>query len=132
MSGGQSPVQPSTQSPQSGSDDLLGTLLGGLMSGGQSPAQTPQTGGNDLLGTLLGGLMSGGQPPAQSSNQPGGSLINVLLGALAGGSGSSSLLPALVQAFVGRSDMGQKPYREQSTGLVVDAFLRALSSMSKQ
>jgi hypothetical protein len=93
LGGGQTVQQ---QPAQSGSGDLLGSLLGGLTGGGQTAQQQPaQSGGGDLLGSLLGGLTGGGQTtqqqPAQSS---GGDLLGSLLGGLTGGGQTAQQQPA--------------------------------------
>ena len=137
--------------------DMLGTLLGGALGGGQAPAQSSGAGG-DLLGALLGGAMGGEQAPAQSSGA-GGDLLGALLGGMSSsqssGSGLSdgldlgdlmtagmayfkakqsggSTMQALVQAFMAVSGMGSSRERTQSTSLVVSSFLEALKSTGAQ
>ena len=149
------------QTPQagSGSGDVLGTLLGGLT--GEQPSQAqPDAAGGDLLGALLGGL-AGGQPSqAQSGTQAaGGDVLGTLLGGLVGSQntgaglsdgldlgdlvtagkayfqakqGGGSTMQALVQAFMSVSGMGKSADRSQSTSLVVNSFLQALSSSGSQ
>jgi len=136
-----------------GGGDMLGALLGGL-AGGETPAQgSAQTAGGDMLGALLGGL-AGGETPSQSSPEAGGDMLGALLGGLTGGESSGGKqdgiklenliagglaylqakqsgkgnLEALVQAFVAGSGMGSAAHRTQSTQLVVQSFLQALSS----
>lgn len=112
---------------QSGGGDLLSGLLGSLTGGGASSQQAPQTGGGDMLSTLLGGLAggSGQHPPAQSG---GGDFLGSLLGNLISGGG----LQTLAQAFLGGSGMGDSSHRTQSTQLVINAFLQALSAANKK
>jgi hypothetical protein len=126
--GGGQVNQPTSQSAVS---DILGSLLGNLTGGGQTPQQqTPQSSGGDLLGMLMGSLAGGTGLSTQASNQSsGGDLLGSLLGGLLGGSGGS--LENLVQAFLGGSGMGDASHRTQSTQLVVNAFLQALTSMKK-
>lgn len=120
MAGGES------SSNQSAGGDLLGALLGG-MAGGESSSS--QSAGGDLLGALLGGMAGGGS----SSSQPaGGDLLGTLLGGLSGSGGGGNLLGTLAQAFLGSSSMGNTTHRNQSTLLVIQAFLKALSALRKQ
>jgi hypothetical protein len=107
ISGGQS-AQP--QTTQSGSGDLLGSLLGGLTGGGQTQqqAQPSQSGGGDLLGSLLGGLTGGGQTQQQSqaSQSGGGDLLGSLLGGLTGGGNSQANTSSGQASTGGGLDMG--------------------------
>lgn len=140
--------------PQSAQgEDLLGSLLGTLAGGGASGSQPDSN--QDLLGSVLGSLTGTG---SGSSTGEGADLLGNLLGSLTGNtSGSSSnksgmdlgdllnaamtfsqakqqgnsTLQALLQAYMAGSGMGNTPHREQSTQLVVDTFLKALSKMSK-
>ena len=84
-----------------------------------------------LLGGLAGSAGSGTQPASPSG---GGDLMGALLGGLTGGSGggSQNLLGSLAQAFLGGSGMGKASHREQSTQVVVNSFLQALSSTASQ
>ncbi len=132
--GGQGSGQTSQQpTPSGGMEDLLGSLLGGM--GGQGSNQTsqqptPSGGMEDLLGSLLGG--QGTQQPATPSGGQGMGLQNLLAAGMAylqarqTGQGSAQ---ALAQAFAAASGMGSSAHREQSTQLVVQAFLQALSAM---
>lgn len=120
---------PAETAPQGG--DLLGTLLGGLASGGQTAASQQQPAGGDLLGSLLGGL-TGAQQQSGQSQQDGLGLDDLLNAGMAfyqskqhGGSN----MDALLQAFMSGSGMGNTVHREQSTQLVVNTFLQALSAM---
>jgi hypothetical protein len=146
IGGGQAAAQPSQPATAPGGGDLLGALLGS-MAGGESSSSQPaggdllgsllggmagvesssnQSAGGDLLGALLGG-MAGGE---SSSNQSaGGDLLGALLGGLSGSGGSGNLLGTLAQAFLGSSNMGQTTHRNQSTLLVIQAFLKALSAL---
>lgn len=136
--------------------DLLGALMGGMAGGGSSSQSSSAPDAGDLLGALMGGL-SGGST-SQSPSSPGvGDLLGTLMGSSSGSSGSSSqqqglnlqnllaagmaymqakqsgkdTLQALIQAFVAGSNMGKDPYRTQSTELVVQSFLQALSSQAQ-
>ncbi len=108
--------------------DLLGALLGGAQS---QPAETPAapTGG-DLLGTLLGG---GSQTPQQ--NQDGIGLDDLLTAGLAfmqAKQSGGTNLQAIAQAFLAASGMGQAAHRQQSTQIVVNSFLQALTAVKPQ
>lgn len=156
MGGTQSQPKPK---PQTGGEDLLGSLVGGTMGGAQSqPMQSQPSAGGDLLGSLLGGLTGGAQSQPQQNQPPaGGDLLGSLLGGLTGGGSASSgasngldlgdllnagmsylqakqsgqsTAQALIQAFVGASGMGRSAHRTQSTGLVVDSYLKALGMQS--
>lgn len=121
-----------TQQPSqsSGADDLLGSLLGGM--GGSSTSQQPSSGSGDLLGSLLGGLT--GQSTGQQSNQSSGIGLDDLLAAgmaymqaKQSGQGNTQ---ALLQAFLAGSGMGSSTHRQESTQVVVQSFLQALSGMN--
>lgn len=130
---------PTTQAPQWQGDqsaaggDLIGSLLGGMPGGAASQSAGPASAGGDLLGALLGG-MSGGA--SQQAPQSGGGLNlgNLLQGALAymqASQGGASATEALVQAFVAGSGMGNSRHRNESTQVVVNSFLQALSGQKK-
>ena len=161
IGGGQAPAQGGSaaqgaqpQAPaQGGMDDLLGALLGG-MTGGQAQAQPASQGGmDDLLGALLGGgqaqsqpasqggagdllgaLLGGGQTSSQGSGQSGLDLGDLLTGAMAfmqARQSGGNTMTALVQAFMAASGMGNSAGRQQSTQIVVNSFLQALSQGAK-
>jgi hypothetical protein len=89
---GNVPVKPSGQMqprPQAGGGGGdLGSLLGGLMAGGQAPQQhMPQApAGGDPMAALLGGLMGGGQSAPQQPMPQSSDPMAALLGGLMGGS----------------------------------------------
>ncbi len=139
---------------EKGAMQLLQTLIGSGQTAGQSSAQSAS--GGDALSAILGGL-TGNETPQPSSSQAGGDLMSTLLGGLTGGESSSaglqdgldmqdvlsagmaffqarqrgdSSMEALVQALVTGSGMGNTHDREQSTQLVVNSFLQALSSLA--
>ncbi len=113
---------------RAGGADMLGSLLGGLMGGGE-PAQQQQqpAGGGDMLGSLLGGLMGGGAP-AQQQQQPavGGDMLGSLLGALSGGtpatqqqtqSGGGDMLGSLLGGMLsGAATPQQQPQAQAQSG----------------
>lgn len=126
--GGQPQAQPASQG---GAGDLLGALLGGM--GGQASAQQPSQGGaGDLLGALLGGGQA--QAPVQGGQQNGLDLQDLLTGAMAFMQAKQSggdTMSALVQAFMAASGMGNSAGRPQSTQIVVNSFLQALTQGAK-
>ncbi len=138
MSGNAAPQQ---QAPSAGSGDILGMLLGGLT--GETPAAQPQApsqpaAGDDMLGMLLGGLTGAGGSTGQQNTQSEQGEIglqNLLAGGLAylqakqSGQGN---MQALIQAFAAGSGMGNSTHRTESTQVVIQAFLQALSAMNKK
>ncbi|TLN17437.1 dihydroxyacetone kinase subunit L [bacterium] len=137
MAGGQGTTQGGQASAQGGMEDLLGALLGGGQStaqGGQGQSQpaASQGGAGDLLGALLGGGQS--QAPAQGGGQSGLDLQDLLSGAMAfmqAKQSGGNTMTALVQGFMAASGMGSTADRQQSTQIVVNAFLQALSQGAK-
>ncbi len=126
LGGGQAQSQPASQG---GMDDLLGALLGG----GQAQSQPASQGGaGDLLGALLGGGQA--QAPAQGGGQSGldlGDLLNAAMAFMQARQSGGSTMTALVQAFMAASGMGRSAERQQSTQIVVNAFLQALMQGAK-
>ena len=103
----------------SGGGDLLGSLLG--QAGGGS------SGSGDLLGSLLGGL--GG---ASSSGQDGldlGDLLGAGMEYMSNKQSGKSDMEALTGALLKGATMTQSPHRAQSSELVTNTLLEALSSM---
>jgi hypothetical protein len=125
--------QSSESGVQPGGGDVLGALLGSLGGSQDALTQQPeQSSGGDLLGTLFGGLSGGG---ADSSTQTpstsgGADMLGTLLSGLAGGGGGG--LASLIQTLLGGSGMGDASHRTQSTQLVINAFLQALSALNRQ
>ncbi len=131
MLGGLTGGTTQNQAPAAG-NDMLGALLGGL-GGSQSAGGQPSGGGGDLLGSLLGGLTgsqgSGGQT-SQAGSQPGldmGDLLNAGMAFMQAKQSGGNTTQALMQAFMAGSGMGNAPHREQSTAVVVNSFLQALT-----
>ena len=115
--------------PQGG--DILGTILGGLTGANESSQSQPSNAGGDLLGSLLGGLT--GAQPSQNPQQNGLGLDDLLNAGMAyyqAKQGGGTNMEAVIQAFTAGSGMGNTAHREQSTQVVVDSFLQALSAMS--
>lgn len=132
MGGGQSQSQPASQG---GMDDLLGALMGGggqtAAQGGQAQSQPASQGG---AGDLLGALLGGGQTSSQGGGQSGLDLGDLLNGAMAfmqAKQSGGNTMTALVQAFMAASGMGNSAGRQQSTQIVVNSFLQALSQGAK-
>jgi len=131
IGGGQTP---SAQTNPSG--DLLGSLLSGL-TGNQSSTQTQQepqaqqSGG--LLGSLLGGLT--GSQNAQGGLSDGldvGDLLNAGMAFMQSKQKGESNLEAVIDAVTAASGMGNQPYRQQSTQLVTNTFLQAITQSEKK
>jgi hypothetical protein len=130
--GGGQTASAQTQPAQSGSGDMLGSLLGGLMGGGQTASaqtQPAESGSGDMLGSLLGGLMGGGGGGQSASSSQGGgldlgSLLSVGASLLGGGQGGG--LGSLVSTLVGGSAMGSSASHSQSGNVVVNTLLSVL------
>lgn len=133
IGGGQ--TQPQT-SQQNQGGDLLGSLLGGLMGGQttaqpQQPQQTQQGGG--LLGSLLGGITGGqGDQGGLNDGLDMGDLIQAGMAFMKSKQQGESNLEAIIDAVTAASGMGSQPYRQQSTQLVANTFLQAISQMGKK
>jgi hypothetical protein len=117
--------EPGQQGPQAAGGDLLGMLLGAGQAGQQG---SQQAAGGDLLGSLLGGMAGGASSGSGSSDGLDlGDLLNAGMSFLQAKQSGGSTAEALIQAFVAGSGMGRSPHRDQSTTLVVDSFLKAMS-----
>ncbi|HSQ26954.1 MAG TPA: DAK2 domain-containing protein [Anaerolineales bacterium] len=129
MAGGSDSSQGSS-APDAG--DLLGALMGGMAGGSDSSQGSSAPDAGDLLGALMGGTSVGGS--TSGGQQQGLNLQNILAAGMAYMQAKQSgkdTLQALIQAFVAGSNMGKDPYRTQSTELVVQSFLQALSSQAR-
>lgn len=91
--------------------DLLGSLLGGMTSGGQA---TQAAGADDLLGSLLGGMTGTNQQQVPSAAS--GDLLGSLLGGLAGSStapagqdASADILGSLLGGLTGTTSAKKTP-----------------------
>ena len=119
-------------------------LLQTLLSGGQAaqPAQTPTQPQQPATGGLLGGLLSvlgGGKKKKQQQTSAGlsdgldaGDLLNAGMAFFQAKQRGEGNLNAIVNAFSAASGMGSQPHRQQSTQLVADTFLQALSRQAGQ
>ena len=123
LMGGEQTAKPT---PQSGSQDMIGSLLGGLMGGKQSSMPTPQSGSQDMIGSLLGGLMGGGtQKPG--SGLDAADLLTAAMAYMQAKQKGQSNVEALLNAFVGATQMGGSSHREQSSKIVLNTLLKALT-----
>jgi len=101
---------------------LVQTLLGG----GQ-PAPKPTA--SDPVGNLLGGLLGGGQPQQGDDGLDAGDLLNAGLAFLSAKQSGDSNMEAMVDAVVASSNMGTTDHRSQSTALVANTLLQAVSGL---
>jgi len=153
--GGMTGGQGASQGGSSSGGDLLSTLLGG-MTGGQGASQGGSSSGGDLLSTLMGTSSQGesGQSGSSSAQELLGTLLGGMAGSGGGSQASGqqgqseSMLPgllsaglaflqakqsgkdnfqSLVQAILAGSGMGDSKHRTQSTEVVVESYLNALS-----
>lgn len=117
-----------TSSASQNAGNPMGDLLGNLL-GSQSPQDSQPAGGGDLLGSLLSGFGQGQTSQSSGGLQDGldlGDLVTAGMAFMQSKQSGASNMNALVSAFTAASGMGSTPHRQQSTQLVVDAFLKAL------
>jgi hypothetical protein len=106
--------------PAASGGGLLGSLLGSIADG--------QGGGADL-GDLVGALTGAGSSDAQDGLDLG-DLVGAGLSMLSSSQGGKSNLDALTGALVSGSKLASSsPHREQSSQLVTQTMLKALTSM---
>ena len=102
LMGSQQPAQ-ATQPTQAVPNDMMGQLLGSLLSGGAPASQAPQPAEAqpaDMLGGLMGTLLGGGAPasqPPQPAQSQEGDLLGGLMGALLGGGAPTPQTPQPAQ-----------------------------------
>jgi len=127
--GSSQPPQPAA--PQNTGGDMLGALLGGL-TGGQTSEQPSGSAGGDMLGALLGGLTGSNNTPSQGLQDglDAGDLLNAGMAFLSAKQSGGNNMQALSQAFMAGSGMGNAAHRAQSTQIVVNSFLKGLSSLT--
>lgn len=120
---------PAPQPAQSGTEDLLGSLLAG---DNNSTGRNNSLAG-DLLGSILGNAGNAGAGPrgGESTANPAVSeLINAGLTFMNSKSQGRSNVQALVNALVLGSEIGNSTHRTQSSTLVVNAMLRAMGALA--
>jgi hypothetical protein len=136
--------------PQSGSSDMLGSLLSGMMGGGagqsdggpdlgsllgggHSDKPSSQSGSSDMLGSLLSGMMGGGAAQTGGSTQKPDSgldaadLLNAAMAYMNAKQKGQGTVEALLNAFVGSTQMSGTSHREQSSKIVLNTLLKLLS-----
>lgn len=124
----------SAQKPgQSGSQDVLGSLVGSILGGGSS-SQGGSTGqgGADVLGSLVGSVLGGQSQGGQTASSNGidiGDLLGAGMEYMNAKQSGKSDLEAITGALVSGSTMAQEPHRAQSGEVVTSALLKALGSM---
>lgn len=113
---------------------LIQALLGSATSAENSPASS-----GGLLGSLLSGVLGGGSNSKSSQGIDLGGLLQLGMSLMQPGqeqptetADSNSGLSALAEMLVGSSPMSQSPHRSQSSKLVIDALMQAVSSSIKQ
>jgi hypothetical protein len=115
---------------------LIQTLLGAQ---GSVPAATTQTqagGSSDMLGSLLGGLLGGQETPAAGTQSTGqgqidiGSLLNAGMAFAQTKQSGGSNLDAIMNAVVSSSKMGDSAHRTQSGALVANTLMQVVSQLA--
>jgi hypothetical protein len=102
---------------------LLQTLLGA----GQTPASEKPSGSGDMLGSLLSGLVGGGT--SEGGGLDAADLLTAGMTFFQSKQGGDSDIEALVDAFVSTSAMGQSPHRAQSGAVVANTLMQVLGSL---
>lgn len=115
---------------------LIQALLGAQKKVPTSSLRIPSTtgGSDDLLGSLLGGLTgaSSSAPSRSGSSQIDISkLLRAGMTYMQAKQSGSSDLDALLNAVMSNSRMSSSDYRSQSGAMVANALLKALTGMSK-
>ncbi len=141
--------QTSKPAPQSGSTDMLGSLLSGMMGGGgqsgggpdladllgggQTGKPSSQSGSSDMLGSLLSGMMGGGTAQSGGSSQKPDSgldaadLLTAAMAYMKAKQKGQGTVEALLNAFVGATQMSGSSHREQSSKIVLNTLLKLLT-----
>ena len=113
-------------------------MLQALLSGGQAqaaPTQPQQPARGGLLGSLLGGLLGGGKQQQSGGLSDGldmGDLLTAGMAFMQSKQRGEDNLNAIVDGLTAASGMGNQPYRQQSTQLVADSFMKALSGFGNK
>ena len=145
LGGGQS----GKPSGQSGSSDMLGSLLSGMMGGGEQSGGGPdladllgggqtgkpatQSGSSDMLGSLLSGMLGGGAAQSGGSTHKPDSgldaadLLNAAMAYMKAKQKGQGTVEALLNTFVGSTRMSGSSHREQSSKIVLNTLLKLLS-----
>lgn len=130
-------AQGSVPTGGSGSGDMLGSLLGGLMGSQQPTAQTQSGGSGDLLGGLLGGLMGGGETSTAQGQSSGdgkidiADLLNAGMAFAQSKQSGGSNMDAILNAVVSSSKMADSEHRSQSGALVANTLMQVVAQMAK-
>jgi len=105
--------------------NILQTVFGA----GEKQAASPVQG--DVLSSLLGQLVGGGSSSTGSSQQGMdlGDLLGMGMDFMASRQSGQSDLEALAGALTSGTRMSESPHRAQSSQLVTNTLLKALSSM---
>lgn len=114
---------------QSGTEDLLGSLLGA----DNNPTGQNTSRAGDLLESILGNAGNAGTGPRgrdSTANPAVNELINAGLTFMNSKSQGSSNKQALVNALVLGSAIGNSTHRTQSSTLVVNSMLQALGALT--
>ena len=128
VAGGQVAPSPAVDQQPAAEGDLLGTLLGGFLSGDQGQSQQASQAEGDVLGSLVNGFMGGKTASATDSGLDMTDLLNAGLAFMQEKQSGGSNINALVKAVNSVSGMGTTPHRTQSTMLVINSFLKAVGS----
>jgi len=111
-----------------GKDLDLGSALGVLttvLNGGQGGSNA--TASSDLLGSLVSGLVGGGESKS-SSKQEGPDWLSLGMNLLQGAQASGLDLGELASSLVSGTEMGKSEHRSQSGQLITNAVLQMLMS----
>jgi hypothetical protein len=108
-------------------DNAFG-LLQSLLGAGQEPASQKPAESGDLLGSLLSGLVGGGED-TEGGGLDAADLLTAGMTFLQSKQEGDSDIEALVDAFVSTSTMGQSPHRSQSGAVVASTIMQVLGSL---
>ncbi|MCI0477970.1 MAG: hypothetical protein L0Y55_17140, partial [Anaerolineales bacterium] len=126
ISASEAPTGKRSAPMQDAGGDVLGSLLGSMMSGGAQSGRTPsqQGAGGDMLGSILGSMLGGG---AQSGGMPsqgaGGDVLGSLLGGLLGGGEMPAQSSAPTPSRRSRSTKQMPPSGADPIGSILGGLL---------
>ena len=103
---------------------LLQTLLGA----GQEPASQEPAESGDLLGSLLSGLVGGGEG-SEGGGIDAADLLSAGMTFLQSKQEGDSDLEALADAFISTSSLSKSPHRSQSGAVVASTIMQVLGSL---